>query len=308
MNAIMIKEGAKGLALQAAKHAPEIAVYSGLCLGVVSTVMACKATPRAMHIWAEHQENLDAINDVHTHLEDYLREGETYTDKDYARDILLENIQTGAKLVRVYAPAAIVGVAGVALVLGGHKTLAKRFAGVCAAYTALDGAYSQYRNRVVEELGEEKDFLFANDLKPEAVEKITTDEKGKEKKEELIEYKPMHAVNEHSLYSRFFDESSPQWSKDPETNLVFLKAQQNYFNDLLKAHKHVFLNEVYDALGIPRSSSGAVIGWVLKEGNHNCIDFGLFNGRREKIRDFVNGYERSILLDFNVDGIIYDMI
>lgn len=304
MNATMIlKTGA----IQAAKHGPEIAMYSGLGLMFIGTFTACKATPKACHIWKDHKENLHAINDVHEHPEDYLREGETYTKQDYAKDILIQNVQTGMKLARCYAPSVILGITGAALVIGGHRTIAKRFAGACAAYTALDAAYSQYRNRVVEELGEEKDFLFSHGLKEETIEKIVTDEKGKEKKEEMIVYKST-IDDKHSMYSRFFDETSVQWSKDAETNLVFLKAQQNYFNDLLKARGHVFLNEVYDALGIPRSSSGAVIGWVLKDGNANYIDFGIFNGYREKVRDFVNGYERSILLDFNVDGIIYDMI
>lgn len=36
--------------------------------------------------------------------------------------------------------------------------------------------------------------------------------------------------------------------------------------------------------------------------NDNFIDFGVFDGDRPRARDFVNGYERSILLDFNVDG------
>ena len=60
-------------------------------------------------------------------------------------------------------------------------------------------------------------------------------------------------------------------------------------------------------LGIPRSQAGAVVGWVLGEGD-DYIDFGMFDGNNMATRDFVNGYERSILLDFNVDGVIYDLI
>ena len=51
----------------------------------------------------------------------------------------------------------------------------------------------------------------------------------------------------------------------------------------------------------------AVVGWVLGNGD-NCIDFGIWDSANEKARDFVNGREGAILLDFNVDGVIYDLI
>jgi hypothetical protein len=63
-------------------------------------------------------------------------------------------------------------------------------------------------------------------------------------------------------------------------------------------------------LGIDRSKAGSVVGWVItKEGTgDNFIDFGVFDGDNPRARDFVNGREGSILLDFNVDGVIYDKI
>jgi hypothetical protein len=112
-----------------------------------------------------------------------------------------------------------------------------------------------------------------------------------------------------SIYARFFDPTSTSWSKEPEYNLIFVQCQQNYANDLLRARGHVFLNEVYDMLGIPRSQAGAVVGWILSQDRttDNYIDFGVFDDEKNA-RDFVNGYEGSILLDFNVDGVIFDKI
>ena len=88
---------------------------------------------------------------------------------------------------------------------------------------------------------------------------------------------------------------------------MFLNGQQNFANDLLQARGHVFLNEVYDMLGIPRSQAGAVVGWV-KEFGDGYVDFGIFDGKTSQARSFVNGEERNILLDFNVAGVIYDLI
>jgi hypothetical protein len=113
-----------------------------------------------------------------------------------------------------------------------------------------------------------------------------------------------------SIYARFFDPTSPSWSKEPEYNLIFLKCQQNYANDLLKSRGHVFLNEVYDMLGMERSKAGAVVGWLLSKNGDtdNFVNFGVFDGREQVARDFVNGREGAILLDFSVDGVIYDGI
>ena len=63
-------------------------------------------------------------------------------------------------------------------------------------------------------------------------------------------------------------------------------------------------------LGIPRSKAGAVVGWILTPNGEtdNFINFGVFDGDTQVARDFVNGFEGSILLDFNVDGVIYDRI
>lgn len=126
-----------------------------------------------------------------------------------------------------------------------------------------------------------------------------------------IETEEKKTNTEVSRYARFFDESCSHWSKDAEYNLMFLRQQQLYANDVLKKRGHLFLNDVYDMLGMPRSKSGAIVGWVYDEKNplgDNYVDFGIYNLNNEQNRSFVNGHERSILLDFNVDGNIFDRL
>ncbi len=105
------------------------------------------------------------------------------------------------------------------------------------------------------------------------------------------------------MYARFFDETSTQWSKESEYNFTFLRCQQNWFNDLLKMRGYVILNDVYERLGLMPTSAGAVVGWVLDGEGDSYIDFGIFRDD-ERVHDFVNGRENSVLLDFNVDGLI----
>lgn len=91
----------------------------------------------------------------------------------------------------------------------------------------------------------------------------------------------------------------------------FLKNQQNYCNDLLKTKGHLFLNEVYDILGMLETEAGKVVGWVYDEKNpigDNFVDFGIFDMNDERNFDFINGYENTAILDFNVDGNILDYI
>lgn len=141
--------------------------------------------------------------------------------------------------------------------------------------------------------------------------KLTDDELNKmfEKDEEKkVEKKDNDVKKDYSNYARFFDEACAAWTKDSELNLMFLKMQENYLNDKLRARGYLFLNEAYDALGLPRTKAGQVIGWIFDENNpygDNYVDFGLCS---EGNKEFVNGRENSILIDFNVDGNILDRI
>ena len=106
-------------------------------------------------------------------------------------------------------------------------------------------------------------------------------------------------IADNSQVTVIFDEKSPNFCKNhPEYNQMFLKAQQNYFNDLLRVRGHVFLNEVYDGLGLPRTSRGAICGWILDaENKGSFIDF-------KPVED-ENG---AIMLPIAVDGVIFDKI
>ena len=111
-----------------------------------------------------------------------------------------------------------------------------------------------------------------------------------------------------SPYARWFNEKSIGWSKDPESNKFFLLAQQSYANEKLRMRRYLFLNDIYDILGLPRTKAGQVVGWIFDENNtigDNYVDFGLYNTYNE---EFINGCKNSILLDFNVDGMILDRI
>lgn len=286
-----------------AKNSPQILLGLGIAGVITSTVLACKATLKVNEIVKETKETIDIIN----------HEGslgkEHYSKEDAGKDLVIVYAQTGMKFVKLYGPAVIVGLVSIGFIMKSHSILSMRNAGMAAAYKVLDSTFKAYRGRVVEELGEVKDQQFRYGIQEE---KITTEEidpeTGKVKKVKGI-IKKTTIDDEASEYARFFDHYSVQWRKIPEYNLVFLNHAQKAANDMLYMKGHVFLNEVYDLLGIPRSKAGAVVGWMANGAvGDGKITFGMYDVNKSGAREFVNGYTDAILLDFNVDGLIWDQI
>lgn len=279
-------------ALLAQKSSPGVLFGVGVVGMVGSTVLACRATLKMDEVLEESKKNLEVARTL---------EHQEYSEKDRSRDITLIYVQTSVRIVRLYAPAIVVGGLSIAALTKSHSILNQRNAALTAAYTALEKGFKEYRERVVEKYGEEAD----RDLRYSTQQVEVIDPETKKKK--IVK---RVGPGDPSIYARFFDNGSSSWSKEPEYNLIFLKCQQNYANDLLHSRGHVFLNEVYDMLGIPRSKAGAVVGWILTPDGQtdNFINFGVFDDKSDTARDFVNGREGAILLDFNVDGIIFDKI
>ena len=275
-----------GLVLQT--KSPGLLFGAGIVGVIGSTVLACRATLKMEEVLGEAKSKLDMAKGL---------EHADYSERDRQKDITTIYVQSGVKVLRAYGPAIIVGGLSIAALTSSHNILSRRNAALMSAYAAMEKGFAEYRARVVEKYGEDEDRNMRYGSRTEVV-----------KEGKVTHQITRVGTDTPSIYARFFDEYSTSWSKEPEYNLVFLTCQQNYANDLLTSRGHVFLNEVYDLLGIPRSEAGAVVGWILGVGD-DYIDFGVWDDRtNSRVRDFVNGWEGAILLDFNVDGVIFDKI
>lgn len=291
------------------KNSPKILMGVGIAGSVVSTVLACKATLKVKDILDEKNKTVEQI---HNCVED---ETLDYNEEDKKKDLTILYAQTGVKLAKLYLPSIALGALSIASIVSGYKILNKRNVALAAAYTVVDKGFKNYRKNVVERFGEEVDRELRHNIKAKQIEEKYIDKDGNEKtrKKKVYEIsedkKPGEGISE---YAKFFDEwNTDEHSKDPEYNLMFLRKQQDYANEVLKHQGYLFLNEVYDMLGIPRTQAGQVVGWIYDENNptgDNYVDFGIYDLHDQQKRDFVNGLERNILLDFNVDGVIYDKI
>lgn len=301
----VIKENVNTIGFVLKKKSPEILIIAGAIGTVTAAVMACKASMKVPELLEDTKERID---DLHF---DRLDAGEEYTEKEFKKDLTRVYTKTGVELVKLYGPAVALGALSMGTVFASNNILRQRNASLAAAYATVDGAFKRYRNNVVEQYGADIDKAMRYGLKKTEIDEVITDEKGKEKtvkkKVDATSFDP----SQYSDYARFFDEGCKEWDKDPEYNLTYLKCTQNHANDILRSKKHLFLNEVYDMLGIPRTKAGQVVGWLYDDESpigDNYVDFGIYDLYKERNRDFVNGYERSILLDFNVDGDILDKI
>lgn len=286
---------------QLKKHSPEILVVAGVAGTVVSAIIACKATLKVNEIVEDVKHDID---DVHDAVEKGItKAGENYSVEDSKKDLAVIYAKTGVSFAKLYAPAVILGTLSITSILASNNILRKRNVALSAAYAAVDKGFKDYRERVVERFGEQVDKELKYNIKAKKFDEVTTDpENGKEKKVKTM----ANVVNPADLsdYAHFFS-ISRYLASDHDYNMMFLRAEQNYANDKLTSRGYLFLNEVCERLGLPITKAGQVVGWVKNsEKSDGFVDFNI----REIGRDVDGRYESDILLDFNVDGPILDLI
>lgn len=285
-------------ALLGKKHSPTILFGAGVVSMVGSTVLACRATLRLETVLDQTQSDLGAAKGVRELHPDQ------YSERDRQKDVAIIYTRGVVGVAKLYAPSILLGAVGVACLTKSNQILRDRNMALTAAYFAVDEAFKSYRERVVERYGEETDRELR--YMSEEVD-VVDEETGKLTSE--IRVSPGLV----SGYARWFDKTNNNWNPPEmgEYNRLFLRNQQNWANDMLKARGHVFLNEVYAMLGLSHTSAGSIVGWVYERNNEsgdNYIDFGCWGEDGGEPLNFFNGREGSLLLDFNVDGPIWQLI
>lgn len=299
------------LAFKLKENSPGLFLIGGIGFIVGGTILACKATTRLSDILDEHEKDMDDIHEASENpdfKEIYVESGDAKheTIKVYSRTI--------GKIAKGYAVPTFMMAGGIAMIIKSHNDLKGRYLGALSAFNALSTSFNEYRERVREELGEEEELHYYHGTKRITEKKKIIDENGKKKTETVV-------VDEYddilpSPYAKFFDETNEHWCSErqygpnaTEYSMIFLRQTQSWANRILEVRGYIFLNEVYQALGLDMTDIGAITGWV-KDGEHDdFVDFGLYDINKEATRRFVNGTNKhAILLDFNVDGNIIGKI
>ena len=279
--------------LKLRKISPELMLTGGIIAGGAAIVTACIATKKAEPVVEETHEEL---NDIHDGVED-AKEQKKQSFKVYMRFV--------RKMVRIYGPSVLLFLLSVGLTLGSHGVLKKRYISTTIAYKALDEAFKDYRERVKEAVGEEKELHFFNGTEEGRETTLINEDGTSTTTKEIVKVHP----KKNSPYEFDFNaHTTDNWQMNSDYNLMFLKGLQDYFTDLLISRGHVFMNEVLDALGIERTRPGVICGWLKGSGGDDYVDFGISEYYTDDYSDVQDGYLRNIHLNFNVDGVIWDKI
>lgn len=283
--------------LQAKKNSPHIFFGAGLAGVVVSAVMACRATLKL-------EKELDAIKtdleSVRENKELIEESGGEYSRRDYAQEMGGAYLRTSMTVVKLYGPSIVVGSISIVALSGSHVQLTRRNAALSSSLAALTKAFSEYRDRIRGEIGEERELELYHCMEDNEIE-------GPDGKKELVKVGPPEGApfGSSPYAAKFGRDTTKMFQNSMGNNRVFIELMQHQANLRLQANGHVFLNEVYDWLGLPRTTAGAIVGWVYNSQNgDNYIDFCMYDPNA----DVKVPYDRCLWLDFNVDGPIFESL
>lgn len=275
-------------------HSPTLLMGAGVIGVTASVVLACRATLKLSEVLEHGEENLKKVDAAQDKFE----------EEELQKAAFGVKLKVAVDVAKLYAPSALLLGGSLTLIVASNRILNKRNAGLAAAYTVIDKSYKEYRGRVREELGEEKDFEFANGI---STAEVVVD--GKNGPETVtvsgLDQEAIENEDQEISYRRVFNRKNKNWRDGGNLNQFFLQMVQDEMNALLRLQKYVFLNDVYDALGFPRTMVGQVVGWVKnpKDGEGDgYIDFGVWNEGVYEGKKWLNGEKDAMLLEFNVDG------
>lgn len=292
---VLVKNASK-IAAKGKKALPSVLIGVG-CIGIgVAAWKTCEKTPESKKVvdnFQAERENLDNLG---------------LSEEEKRKRVLGLYKKAGFDLVKIYYKPVGLGLLSVTMVFLGHGKMKKEITTLAATATSLDKMFRDYRGRVVDKYGEDEDFNLRHGIHEVEVEETVTNEKGKEKKVKKKVDVIDDELSKYSIYSRIFDESVAP-SKDPTYIRYFLNTAQDWANAQLVNRGYLTLNDVLECLGYKRCKEGCVVGWIYNpEFPNGHIDFGMKDINKTSVANFLNGFESCIMLDFNVDGVIYDKL
>lgn len=313
----ILKNIAGNGALMVKAHAPEIMIGAGIAGFGATIYETVKATNKTNDIVEEKERTIRTIVEMRDECS-----VDEYSMASYERDLREANRRSKWGVVRAWAPVATLGGASVISILGGYKVLNGRYVATAAAYKVLENGFDRYRGNVVEKFGRETDWEMLHGIKAEELEKAREEQRENKEIEADNKRKKLHKKRKKTaysdIYSRIFDEYSDRWQRywNGQQVLNYLQVKENELNDMLAIRGHVFLNEVYDKLGMERTAEGAVVGWIKSAHNRDDVQNRnivqiVSNIPPEEIRrieSISRNEDIQVRICPNPDGLIYNLI
>lgn len=273
-------------------HAPEILMAVG----------AVSVTAGAVTVATQTTKLEDALSDIREAQEEHKAKYGLMDPKEYKKELVAIKLAAVKKVAKIYAGPVLLISGGMTCFFSAFGIMKKRQGVLVASLAAANKAFEEYRARVIEDQGADKDKEYLYGLKKKTITSEVVDENGKKKKvtEEVFE-------QDASMISRYAIRFTPEFTAeavdDITTNEAVLGSIQSYWNSILPARKKVFLNEIYHELGIDETMESRLVGWDYDNDEH-----GDGKIKFEIIRTIVydandpHGWHKELIVDFNVDG------
>lgn len=229
MAKINFSKALKDIGNVVSKHSPEILTGIGIAGMITTTILAVKATPEALEL-----------------LERAKNKKQETTDDDK-----LTVVETVKAAWKPYLPSVIIGVTSTACLIGGQSVSVRRNAALATAYQLSTTALSEYKEKVVETIGERKERAIHDELAKDKVEKLPIQQS------EVIFTGKGESMCLDDLSGRYF--KSDRNRIDRAVN----KLNQRMTSGM---EMYISLNEFYDAIDIPRIPMGDELGWRVDKG------------------------------------------
>lgn len=255
------------------KNASKICVAIGVAGVGVGVVVACKDTLAG-------EEDITAAK-------------EAFNDKAYMPAV--------KRFAKVYWPSVVIIGGSLFVMVSGHYILAKRYAGLVVAYESLNKSYKSYRGYITETQG--KDVDFAARHHEDKVYLADDDSVVVVDPKEI--FIPDRDLSDYAaLFGKGYSLHIDSHNDDPETIFNILRSTEEWANAVFQEQGYIFLQDVYENLGLVDKFAPDGIGWCSGIGD-DYVDFGIFSLRNG---DAINQLESIYWLDFNVDGYILPYI
>lgn len=224
-----VKMAAKSAKYFLGRNSSSILTGASIAGLVATTVMAVKATPKAMQI-LEDDKIVDEKQGLCRHYE--------------------HNLLEKAKLTwKCYIPTAIVGGLTISSMVWSNSINLKRAAALASAYSLSESRFRSYREKIIDRIGESKIKEIDSAV---AKEKLDKDPLGSK---EVILTGKGETLCYDAFSGRYFKSSVEE-----------IKRILNRLSREMLSEDFVVLNDIYFELGLSRTKLGDNLGWHVSDG------------------------------------------
>lgn len=289
------------------KHSPELLLGTSIASGIGATVCGCIATKK-----------MDAINAKHKDILDTFHRGTNDEDKEtpeYKRAITKEYGRYWLDIAKAWAPCVGLTLASGTAALASFKIINGRLVVAETAFAGVTKAFEQYRDNVIEDQGEDKDLYYASNGALKKKQELIAKGKYKEKEKKYNNgVQTIDLTKVDDVFHYYFNEDTVdfrRYSSSPYYNMTLLCSTQEMFDSRLKDDGIVFLDDIYQYLGLDmrtllaERAQGRTYGWVLdcytEDGmpNDQHVLFGIYEYNDTQHKLFRAGQINDVMLHFN---------